>query len=88
MAGHIQLTPTDGAMRVGRALVDPAQRGRGTGRQLVALALALARSQGAVRVDLGVLADNWSARRIYDALGFVPIADPDPSGVVMMTCPS
>ncbi|WP_380156338.1 GNAT family N-acetyltransferase [Kineococcus sp. R86509] len=87
VAGHVQLTPTDHAVRLGRVLVDPAQRGRGLGRQLVALAVEQARSQGAGRVDLGVLGDNWSARRIYEALGFVPAADPEPSGVIMMTRP-
>lgn len=73
--GHVQLTPVDGALRIGRLIVAPSVRGNGWGRRLLLLALEHARARGIRRVQLGVLASNTPARRLYESLGFV--ADPE-----------
>jgi ribosomal protein S18 acetylase RimI-like enzyme len=47
-----------------------AWRGRGIGRALLARGEAYARSRGAERLRIGVLAKNADARRLYAASGF------------------
>jgi ribosomal protein S18 acetylase RimI-like enzyme len=73
--GHVQLTPLDDALRIGRLIVAPPVRGQGWGRCLLLLALDHARAQGVPRAQLGVLASNAPARRLYESVGFV--ADPE-----------
>ncbi|GAA0311326.1 GNAT family N-acetyltransferase [Kineococcus aurantiacus] len=85
LVGHAQLTRCGDAVRLGRVLIDPTQRGRGLGRRLVASAVERARQQGAVRVDLSVLADNPAARRIYATLGFTPAPVQEASDMIAMT---
>ena len=51
--------------------VDPANRGRGTGRALIEAALDLARRRGARKVTLRVLSTNEPAQRLYRSAGFV-----------------
>ncbi|MET0280289.1 MAG: GNAT family N-acetyltransferase [Steroidobacteraceae bacterium] len=48
----------------------PEHRGRGTGRALLAAAEALARAEGCCKLTLEVLADNVTARHLYEHLGF------------------
>lgn len=48
----------------------PGQRGRGTGRALLAAAEAHARSAGCCKLTLEVQDDNAPARRLYDGFGF------------------
>jgi RimJ/RimL family protein N-acetyltransferase len=50
--------------------LDPAARGHGLARPLVAAALDWARRQGVHRVTLRVAADNAVARSVYDSFGF------------------
>ncbi|MCW2500750.1 MAG: acetyltransferase [Frankiales bacterium] len=50
--------------------VAPARQGSGIGRRLMASALEEARSRGARKVSLRVLAPNARARRLYEACGF------------------
>ncbi len=73
--GHVQLTPVDDALRIGRLIVAPTMRGEGWGRRLLLLGLDHARARRVSRVQLGVLASNTPARRLYESLGFV--ADPE-----------
>jgi ribosomal protein S18 acetylase RimI-like enzyme len=73
--GHVQFTPIDNTLRIGRLIVAPAARGQGWGRRLLLVALDHAREQGVARVQLGVLASNGPARRLYESVGFH--ADPD-----------
>jgi predicted N-acetyltransferase YhbS len=66
--------PKDGGLYLERLAVDPAWRGRGIARALVAATEAAARLAGVARVHLGtrlVLVDN---RRLFAACGFVEIA--------------
>lgn len=51
----------------------PAHRGRGLARLLMERATQLATAGGADRIFLEVAEDNWSARRLYAALGFAPV---------------
>lgn len=46
-------------------------RGRGIGKQLLVATLAHARQNGVTRVELEVRADNASAIKLYERLGFV-----------------
>lgn len=51
--------------------VDPAARGRGLGRALIAAAVTRAAAAGAPSASLTVRIDNQHARALYDSLGFV-----------------
>lgn len=51
-------------------VVLPAWRGRGIGRTLLARGEAYARSRGAERLRIGVMAKNEGARRLYAGSGF------------------
>ena len=50
--------------------LDPAARGHGLARPLVAAAVDWARSRQARTVTLRVAADNMVARGVYESLGF------------------
>jgi ribosomal protein S18 acetylase RimI-like enzyme len=50
--------------------VEPAHRGHGVGRMLMAHARAYAEARGVRRLRLFVAADNQPARRLYEELGF------------------
>ncbi|MEU8296739.1 GNAT family N-acetyltransferase [Micromonospora sp. NPDC048909] len=52
--------------------LDPAERGRGVGRELMIDALDTMRSRGWSRAVLWVLAQNDSARRFYERGGWTP----------------
>ena len=52
--------------------VDPAARGGGVGRALVARAVEVARGEGFERIVLEVADDNAAAVALYDAMGFAP----------------
>lgn len=73
--GHVQLTPIDETLRIGRLIVAPTVRGQGWGRHLLTVTLEYARELGIERVQLGVLASNTPARRLYESVGFR--ADPE-----------
>ena len=62
--------PADGEGRLKFVLVAPARRGRGWGRELVSLAAAYGKAQGAETVRLSVFAENAAARRCYERAGF------------------
>jgi RimJ/RimL family protein N-acetyltransferase len=53
--------------------LDPAARGHGLARPLVAAAVDWARCQQARRVTLRVAVDNAVARGVYESLGFTPL---------------
>lgn len=50
--------------------VAPAHRGQGDGRALLDAAIELARSEGAVYMDLGTSEDDVAARHLYESCGF------------------
>lgn len=68
--GHFDLTVVDRIARLGRVVIDPAQRGRGLGRELVGLTVQTARALGADELRLNVITDNHPAVRIYEGAGF------------------
>jgi ribosomal protein S18 acetylase RimI-like enzyme len=85
-AGHVELRLMgDDHGRLARVGIDPALRGRGLGRVLVAAALAEARRLGRTSLELGVYADNAVARVLYERFGFVAAGPPDVHGIVTMT---
>ena len=74
LVGSVMWEPKGGGLYLERLAVDPAWRGRGIARSLVAVVEEAARQTGAPRVHLGtrlVLTDN---RRLFAACGFVEIA--------------
>ncbi|WP_458042584.1 MULTISPECIES: GNAT family N-acetyltransferase [Bacteria] len=77
LIGHFDLSLADETARIGRVIVDPAKRGRGYGGALVGLAVESARSFGARRIALNVIADNAPAVVIYERAGFqhLPMGD-------------
>lgn len=50
--------------------VIPGRRGGGLGRALMEAAIALARAEGADRIELGTSEDDAAARALYESLGF------------------
>ncbi|WP_433135800.1 GNAT family N-acetyltransferase [Actinomadura nitritigenes] len=71
---HASLTvdPQGRTARLGRVLVDPAQRGRGIGAALVGAVQRVAfDDMGVHRLGLGVFAHNSTAVALYERLGFV-----------------
>ena len=60
--------------------LDPAARGQGLARPLVAAAVDWARDRRARTVTLRVAADNAVARGVYESLGFTLTAAESPSG--------
>jgi predicted N-acetyltransferase YhbS len=74
IVGSVMWQPKDGGLYLQRLAVEPARRGRGIARALVAAAEAAARHAGHARVHLGtrlVLQDN---RRLFSSCGFVEVA--------------
>jgi RimJ/RimL family protein N-acetyltransferase len=68
--------------------LDPAVRGRGLARPLVAAAVDWAREQHARTVTLRVASGNMAARAVYESLGFTPAAtaeNVEPHDEVAMT---
>lgn len=78
--GHLIIRRTDAEAKIfrfGFIVVDAEQRGRGLGRQMLTLALSLAREKlGAAKVTIGVFENNPPAIRCYTSLGFVPSESP------------
>lgn len=76
VAGYIKLGPVTPLAANAHVLgikglaVDPARRGQGLGRRLVAAAIREAGARGARRLTLRVLAPNTPARGLYEACGF------------------
>jgi predicted N-acetyltransferase YhbS len=74
IVGSVMWEPKDGGMYLQRLAVEPAWRGQGIARALVAATEAAARRAGVTHVHLGtrlVLAGN---RRLFASCGFVEIA--------------
>jgi len=61
-------------MHIHNLAVDPARQGRGLGRRLLELSLAVGVRRGAQRALLEVRQSNWSAQRLYRSLGFQGVA--------------
>jgi ribosomal protein S18 acetylase RimI-like enzyme len=76
IAGYVQLgsrsrlESNEHVLEINGLTVDPSHRGRGLGARLVEAAAEEAKSRGARRLTLRVLAPNEHARRIYEACGF------------------
>ena len=64
--------PAVGEGRLKFVVVDPKRRGRGVGRELVSLAAAWGKAQGAETARLSVFTVNLAARRCYERAGFTP----------------
>lgn len=62
----------DGEARLGRVLVDPAQRGEGFGRVMLHRLIAQATQHATIdRLTLSVFETNRAARKLYASLGFI-----------------
>jgi ribosomal protein S18 acetylase RimI-like enzyme len=64
--------------------LDPAARGRGLGRRLVAAALDWARRRGVRTATLRMASDNTAARAVYEGLGFTEVPTGGAVGDVVM----
>jgi len=74
------LTPTADALYLGHLAVDPALRGKGIGRQMLAFAHEQALAGGYRRLLLDVADDNPDAKRLYEGLGYVGLRHVEFSG--------
>ncbi len=70
--GHAQLIFYPHVAEIADVAVAPDWRGRGFGRALVEVLLAIGRHLSLERVEIGVMADNEPALTLYRRLGFVP----------------
>jgi ribosomal protein S18 acetylase RimI-like enzyme len=85
-AGHVELRRLgDRHARLARVGIDPARRGRGLGRVLLARALAEGRRRGCETYELGVYPDNVAAVRLYESFGFTVAGAAGPEGFLTMT---
>ena len=88
--GCVALRPLDvpDTCELKRLYVRPRGRGTGAGRALVAAAEAFARRAGHRRILLDTLPRMESARRLYTAMGFVPVprynADMETPGLIFL----
>jgi GNAT superfamily N-acetyltransferase len=81
--GCVALRPLDETTaEVKRMFVDEAWRGRGVGRALMETLVAGARERGYRTLRLGTLDDMKVAQRLYESLGFRPIARYRPDELV------
>jgi carbonic anhydrase len=81
--GCVALRPLDETTaEVKRMFVDEAWRGRGVGRALMETLVAGARERGYRTLRLGTLGDMKVAQRLYESLGFRPIARYRPDELV------
>lgn len=64
-----------GRIEISDLWVDPARRGRGRGRALVAAAFDWARARGVRRIEVRVSAHNPEGRAFWRALGFAAFVD-------------
>jgi predicted N-acetyltransferase YhbS len=74
IVGSVMWEPKDGGLYLERLAVDPAWRGRGIARALVASTEAAARLAGMPRLHLGTRLLQAANRRLFAACGFVEIA--------------
>jgi|SRR2546421_9851364 len=68
----------DGCVELKRMYVRPGERGRGLGRELLAVALGWARANGAGAVRLDTSERMVAAQRLYEAHGFKRVAGDAP----------
>jgi ribosomal protein S18 acetylase RimI-like enzyme len=74
---HVHLDHAEGTVWLEAAAVARPQQGQGIGTTLVGAAEALAIERGNRTVELGVEESNPGARRLYDRLGYRPVARND-----------
>ncbi len=74
IVGSVMWEPKDGGLYLERLAVDPAWRGQGIARALVAVAEAAAALTGKPRLHLGTRLVLTGNRRLFAACGFVEIA--------------
>jgi GNAT superfamily N-acetyltransferase len=78
--GAVALMPMgEGSVELAKMGVRPAAQGKGAGRLLVAAAIEGARAMGMKRVYIETNSRLATARKLYDAAGFRPLANPIPS---------
>ena len=71
VVGCVALEPVgDGVFELSKMAVDPAERGRGTGRRLIEAAIARARELGATSLFLGSNRRLAAAVALYESVGF------------------
>ena len=73
--GMLSRTFAADAAELNELYVEPCFQGQGVGCALLAAFLAEAHAAGTARVTLWVVRDNLSARRFYEARGFVPTGE-------------
>lgn len=83
--GHGALRLHDGNWEVKRVIVDGDQRGRGIGRALMIEMERVARAAGARRLILQTGDRQPEAVRLYERLGYTPIASYEPYASAMPT---
>lgn len=62
----------DSSVRFGFVIVDPSLRGKGYGKEMLRLGINYVKENlNADKIDLGVFINNESAKRCYEAIGFM-----------------
>jgi ribosomal protein S18 acetylase RimI-like enzyme len=73
-ASLMMRAPRQGVLVMDGIAVAPAARGSGIGSRLLEAVAAFAREHGYSAVQLAVVDSNPGARRLYERVGFVPVA--------------
>jgi ribosomal protein S18 acetylase RimI-like enzyme len=74
IVGSVMWGPKDGGLYLQRLAVEPAWRGRGIARALIAATEAAARRAGQPRLHLGTRLALTASRRLFASCGFVEVA--------------
>ncbi|MCI0714118.1 MAG: GNAT family N-acetyltransferase [Chloroflexi bacterium] len=71
--GFAMLTYWVNVAEISDLFVIPGHRGQGIGTDILKTLLEKARKAGYTDIEIGVLASNTRARRLYERVGFVPV---------------
>jgi ribosomal-protein-alanine N-acetyltransferase len=71
--GFAMLTYWVNVAEISDLFVVPGYRGQGIGTRILETLLEKARKAGYTNIEIGVLASNTRAQRLYERVGFVPV---------------
>ena len=75
--GALRLIEQEGSLHARRVAVDPAHRGRGVARALIAYAEDAARAEGRTELRVGVRNQLPANRALFEHLGYTMVTDHD-----------
>lgn len=92
VAGYLIMWVVVDEAQIQNIAVNPALRGHGVGKALLAQGLKLAKARGATWASLEVRPSNLAARRLYASLGFIEVGrrpgyyQPEGEDALLLNC--